>query len=449
MGLKARRENRISINDLIKDVDISQKRNKFISDGDNAVSLVAGFISTEQNSAKNQSDRVRAEIEKIFSFFREVTFDGEFDYYQRMMKLCDRLGKQKKVSNKAVVGFGGQFSAGKSAFINAISGIENVLPEAQNPTTSIPTYIILGNSDENLYSASTVQGVEVPLDKEQMEAITHEFHDEYGIGFSSFIENITVEAKNYKLPANIALLDTPGYSKYDNKSDSKQTFSDKEKSTQQLKTADYLIWLVDIENGVIKTNDIKFIENLDISNEILVVLNKADKKTSEEIEKIVEYCKNTLDEQGIEYFGVAAYSSRNRQEYTDGIIPKFFEHIAENQTNCDNSSGNIRWQIYQTEKEMSESVKKYSPHLEHTVDALWIEILNSDNFMNIQSVIDLWSNNSMKLYNLKKSISGAKKQSREMHKLLDRFFGSNDENDPVLKQQIIENSYAVRMFHGE
>ena len=65
----------------------------------------------------------------------------------------------------------------------------------------------------------------------------------------TFVDSIIAESVNYSLSENIALLDTPGYTKYDDESDSKLVISDRQKAYEQLKASDYLIWLVDIENG--------------------------------------------------------------------------------------------------------------------------------------------------------------------------------------------------------
>lgn len=325
MGLRERRINRIKFEDIVNEAETIDDRSEYISNGDKAVELIAGLISSSCDTKQNSINEIDKQIDDLFSLYSDITLENELEHYRRMKVLCARLKEQQKISNKVVVGFGGQFSAGKSAFINAICGLDHVLPEAQKPTTSLPTYIIR-NSDpsykETIFSATTNRGMTVPLDVQKMKALTHEFHKEYGIGFSSFIESITVESPQYNLPANIALLDTPGYSKFDNKADSKQVFSDREKAERQLRTAKYLIWLVDIENGVVKQEDIKFLKELKVEAPILVVLNKADKKTQNEIDSIIEVCQQTIDNNGIPCMGIAAYSARECKEYTNGIISK-------------------------------------------------------------------------------------------------------------------------------
>ena len=86
---------------------------------------------------------------------------------------------------------GGKFSAGKSKFINSILNTEErILPEDQNPTTSIPTYLMYGENEQIL--AYTSENLNVSLDKEALQALTHKFFEKYKIGFSSFINSLII-----------------------------------------------------------------------------------------------------------------------------------------------------------------------------------------------------------------------------------------------------------------
>jgi len=102
----------------------------------------------------------------------------------------------------------------------------------------------------------------------------------YGFGFSAFVDSIIIEASDYILPEEIALLDTPGYTKYDQDSDSKRVLSDRQKAFKQLSISDYLIWLIDIDSGAITEDDIQFIESLPIKTPVLIIFTKADLKCS-------------------------------------------------------------------------------------------------------------------------------------------------------------------------
>lgn len=114
----------------------------------------------------------------------------------------------------------------------------------------------------------------------------------------------------------IALLDTPGYNKYDG--GKKADASDNEKARSELKVVDYLIWLIDIENGVIKDEDIDFITN-NISHEIpvLFVINKSARKPNDFVMDVIEKTKDILSDTNIQWINVVAYDSRDACEFDD------------------------------------------------------------------------------------------------------------------------------------
>ena len=64
-------------------------------------------------------------------------FKAEYDKFRDYI-LYDRL------IGKNVVALGGGFSSGKSSFLNALNG-EPALPEAIEPTTAVPTYVVHGD----------------------------------------------------------------------------------------------------------------------------------------------------------------------------------------------------------------------------------------------------------------------------------------------------------------
>lgn len=424
MGLRARRTDRETLEDLVNKTEVIDNRCEYVSDENKAVMLISGLIPHGTAQKISTIDSISDEIDDLFAQYSEITFTDELEIYRKLSMLCDRLKEQQKISDKVVVGFGGQFSAGKSAFINSISGLGNLLPEAQKPTTSIPTYIIkgVGSSTESIsFSAMTNMGVSVPLDKQKMQAMTHEFHEEYGIGFSAFIESVTIETRDFRLPSNVALLDTPGYSKSDSKSDSKNTYSDKQKAEKQLRTANYLIWLVDIDNGVIKQEDIKFIQTLEIINPILIVLNKADKKTDEDISSIIATCQQTVIEHGINCFGIAAYSSREHKEYTNGIISDFFTAISRNQSE-EMKRNDIRAQFRQTELSLFDTIWIYRNTLRRESTSLWNSIKAADKFIDVSSFAKIWGDRKMRYKDIKRIASDTRARLYQINKLIDSLY---------------------------
>lgn len=134
------------------------------------------------------------------------------------MNAADKLKEIRRytiLEGKTIIGIGGHFSAGKSKFIKSITGIDDLLPEDTNPSTSIPTYIVKG--ENNKCEGINIFGSSAKLSKEQVKAISHEFHTKYGVGFAAFLENLVLTCSKWELPENIALIDTPSIAKADEK----------------------------------------------------------------------------------------------------------------------------------------------------------------------------------------------------------------------------------------
>lgn len=313
----------------IDEISVDIDKNPYLDDSNKGLELISKLLSKNNNSDKKRKIHKLDNLldRKLLSAVSEMKVSNELKYYEKLNNLSDKLFEQNKVqllNYKTVVGVGGKFSAGKSKFINAILA-DDILPEDQNPTTSIPTYIV--NSNEDSIRAYTFNNQDIELDLQAAQAITHAFYEKYKLGFSQFINNLVIKSSSidYK---NLAILDTPGYTKYD--SNKKKTVSDEIKAFEQLKTVDFLIWLVDIENGVLQEKDIEFIRSLKLENPILIVFNKADKKSEDIIRNIVENTIKVLNNTDIKCYGVTVYSSYFNEEYLDKNLIKEFLTMADN-----------------------------------------------------------------------------------------------------------------------
>lgn len=212
----------LDLEDLFSDVVVPDA-NMYIADENKAVELISELIRNKSDASTYFQKRIENKINQLFSLFSEITIENEMILYERFMDLCSRLSERRKIQklqDKVVVSFGGRVSAGKSKFINTISGIGDKLPVDQKTTTAIPTYII--KSQKNDIHANSVYGYSTEISTEALNAMAHEFDAVYGIGFPSFVDSIIIESKEYVLPEEIALLDTPGYTKYDEDNNSKK-----------------------------------------------------------------------------------------------------------------------------------------------------------------------------------------------------------------------------------
>lgn len=304
--------------------------NQYIIDPSSGLNLICEILPKNMQKKTDKIDNMLdKQLVRTISYIEDANIDL-LGLEKRLQKLSDQIVEYKKIkllTNKTVVGVGGRFSAGKSAFINSLlnnSGDEIVLPENQNPTTSIPTYILSG--EENKIQAYLKDDRILLLKAEASAALTHEFYEKYKIGFSRFIRNLVVYRNDFpeNFSEKIVLLNTPGYNKSD--IDATDALSDEYLSSKQLKAIDRLIWLVDIDNGTIQDKDLQFINKLVTDKPILFIFNKADLKTDEEIKKVLSTSKKIIADNHINAFGITAYSSRDKKEYfKKDIISCFFD----------------------------------------------------------------------------------------------------------------------------
>ena len=221
--------------------------------------------------------------------------------------------------HKNIIALCGQFSSGKTSMINSFLE-EDILPTDIARTTAINTFVIY-DEEEGLYIRNCfgVQSkIEKEFYKEYNDFVTHTFTKEYDKDVHNMVEYVSLHTQKLKYE-NIALLDTPGYTG-DNE--------DENIAIKGIAQADNIIWVIDIDNGTIKSNDLNFLEKEELNGkDILIVLNKADQKIEEEIDKIVEESKSLLDSRGIDYKDIVVYSSKYPEDYKEGEskLFNFFE----------------------------------------------------------------------------------------------------------------------------
>lgn len=369
-----------------------QSSNKYLANEEVALQFIGNVLSYQENGGASKSfvDNFQALLEDRFlEIFSKVEMPDKAKLQRELEILSDKLVEQRKykvLEQNVVIGLGGRFSAGKSKFINSLlKAEEELLPEGLNPTTSIPTYIVGGPQEE---IAAYTNNNKVSLDKEALQALTHAFYKTYKIGFSSFIHSLVITEPDmpYK---GLAFLDTPGYNKADNSGDEQlqKGDSDKLKAFKQLQKVDYLIWMVDIENGVISEHDIEFIQQLQIDIPILIVANKADKKPESEIPGIVAKIKESAEEANLNIWGVTAYSSRDHKEWgSNRLIKQFLLEASQEEREASPLLEQIDKMIGQVEYNLRAQKREKVGRSEHIGQVL----LNATAIFETRALVDLY-----------------------------------------------------------
>ena len=313
--------------------------NQFLQDQKKALALIGKIIGGRKTAPEKKRTNLFRRIdrlidEQLLDTLNEAGLEEELAFSERLRLLSDKidqLGKFELLEHKAIIGVGGQFSAGKSTFINSLIGKEAVLPQNVSVTTSISTYIVCGEKHQN--SAYTTNHQFVMLADEEYKALTHEFTKRY-VGFSRFVDNIILERPDFSdnivamsdtgrnssdLWKNVAFLDTPGYNKARDRQ--QEQFTDRKQAARQLENVDFVIWLLAVENGDLSESDIDFLWDslgrklLEYPERVLVVINKAKKKPDDMVKEILGQIKETLCGAGIsEKCLVTAYDSFAREE---------------------------------------------------------------------------------------------------------------------------------------
>lgn len=375
----------LDINDVKPELNAAYTQ--LIEDPNKSAALLAKVLEVHN---VNRVGSLKKRVNLMFGIFSDITLENELNIYNSLISLCDKmeqLERNKALRGKSVIGIGGQFSAGKSRFINTISGIGTTLVTDQKPTTAIPTYIV--RSDTEKYVINTMDGGRISADCTEIQALTHDFDIKYGFGFSDHIESIFIGTPDFSLYENIALLDTPGYSKNEQVS-SRNELTDAKKAYEQLKSCDYLIWVAKMIPGI-TDDDISFIRSLEINRPILFVLNQADLHPQSDRESCLENTAEQIRLAGLPCAGVTVYSSADGREYTpQPVIQPFFKRVSDSRILKKDSTPIPEQFAFQFQM-LQNSLDKYEADSKRTVDTLRRFVTDSEKIEAVRTVADMWS----------------------------------------------------------
>ena len=233
-------------------------------------------------------------------------FCAEYEKFKDFLLYEPLIGKN-------IVALGGGFSSGKSSFLNALMSADSgnkwtILPEDIDPSTSVPTYLVHGETDQLLGINAFECCFEMPLN--MIGKIAHGFgasdEEANGIQLGHIVRNLFLKTR-FIHQEHIAFLDTPGYSKPDAKSYSEKT--DEEIARRQLQSADYILWFVPADSGTIHAEDIAFLQSLQRDIPKLIILSKADKVSEQNLKEIKQHIGDTLKMKNVSFDGVCAFSA--------------------------------------------------------------------------------------------------------------------------------------------
>jgi len=209
------------------------------------------------------------------------------------------------LANRVVVGVGGAYSAGKSRFLNSLSGA-SLLPEDLGPCTVIPTYLGHGTTGA---IALTAFGQPVPMDTDALAAISHAFsrHHQLERDMADSMSHlvrllmVTHDAVPWK---RLVFLDTPGYNPPGREGEQ----DDADTARRQLAAVDHFVWLLSAGNGGLRADDIAFLRATGHGKPVFFVLTQADLVAASAVSRLLDGVSEAAGRAGILCAGVMAWA---------------------------------------------------------------------------------------------------------------------------------------------
>ncbi|WP_120880538.1 dynamin family protein [Helicobacter pylori] len=224
---------------------------------------------------------------------------------QEIKKELQLVASYPSLFQKTMVAVGGGFSAGKSTFLNNLLGLKLKLPEHMNPTTAIPTYCLKGKK-EVLMGFSQNGGMVELLHL----AFDHQFLKSLGFNLKEIMPFMLLSAPSVPFEF-LCFIDTPGF----NSAKQGYTDGDEQASKESLQHAKHVLWFISCESGEIHEDDLEYLQELyEEGKQVFIVLSRADMRTKRQLEEIAIKIKETLEDKGIEFLGIGAYSTTRYQE---------------------------------------------------------------------------------------------------------------------------------------
>ncbi len=243
---------------------------------------------------------------EFLAFSNEVEFKEQAVALRALQELDNELqlvASYPSLFQKSMVAVGGGFSAGKSSFLNNVLGLN--LPIGLDKTTAIPTYCLKGKKEVLMGFSQNGGVVELPDF-----SFDHKTLNAFDFDLKSIMPFMILSAP---LPfKHLCFIDTPGY----NPSNQGYTEGDRQASEEYLANAKYILWVIDCQHGTIQSDDLDYLQELyeEHGKQVFIVLNKADRKTKNDLEKIATNIREILEDKGVEICGIGTYSSKNYEK---------------------------------------------------------------------------------------------------------------------------------------
>lgn len=293
------------LEDSIQNVNIKLEEEKSIVNGlKESIQFVNEILLAKD--ANNQDIKIIDEkisaIENIvIDEVKDVLGDSENKDIKTKIWQWGNLQRKTWLQGKKVIAFVGEFSAGKTSIVNRILSQDNdnapKLPVSSKATTAIATYISWGSDFNSQFT--NPQGKLKNISKTTFESVNKDILSR--INISPLIQYFVMSYNNENL-RDLSILDTPGFNSNDRE--------DANRTVQVIREADALFWVFDANSGEINQTSLKVIrENLQ-GLPLFIVINKADTKSSGELEQLEAHIKGTIEKNDIKVNDYIRFSKK-------------------------------------------------------------------------------------------------------------------------------------------
>lgn len=297
--------------ELERTVQELDKAKTEIQNQDDKIRFIADIINAPpvEHQAVQKFRKLLAEDYCEYAKDNDVLADeaGALLKLQEVERQLVLLSYDEAIIKKTVVAVAGSFSSGKSSFMNSFFQTRKIkLPTGMTQTTAISSYVLADESQG--ITGYSYKGGYVTIPEKIFPMFSHDKAKEFNFNMKQLINSIVFRNKFVQDFKNLCFIDTPGF----NSGAERQ--SDTEAATTAISNADALIWCINCEDGTIKDDELGILDDIYDKNKsisIYIVVNKADLRPVEDVEPVIDEIENRLQEAGIPFEGISAYSSHN------------------------------------------------------------------------------------------------------------------------------------------
>lgn len=310
---------------LEKSLETTQKESK---ENKESLSFINDILDAE-NSTNKDFEKLDKDTYGIYFFIRNKIAH----YFEHPDNIDDNAWEWRNselkpwIKDKKKIAIVGEFSAGKTSIINRILSQDNPdapkLPVSSKETTAIPTYVSK-SKDFNCQYYSPDDELKT-IKKETFEMVTKSVLDKVNV--SHLIKYFVLYYDNKYLD-NLSILDTPGFA-----SNSDEIIK---KTTDVVKEADALFWVIDANTGDINQTSIDVMKKDLKGIPLYFIINKSDTKSPGELKQLEEKIKQTAKANNIDFKVIVPFSQKENVDVLMKHIrtieiqeqPSLMKHIA-------------------------------------------------------------------------------------------------------------------------